>query len=112
MGTRKKVVVRKVNGVKVLEEIDVEAFNKLPIAKKSARKAKVDYDKLVTQMDGKVLTIAKIGKLMIATSNGQKTKVYYSEVLSSIARLQKQKKITFERRGGVGTPIYYFIHKV
>jgi len=100
---RKKVVV---------DEIDDKKFLKLKIVEDGNGKKKklVDYEKLVDELDGKVLSVKGIGKLMKKCSGGLKTKVYYSEVLGMLKRLDENGTIEFERRQG--EVIYYKITKV
>lgn len=99
---RKKIVV--VNG-----EISEKEFEQLS-DKEQPHVRKVDYDALIARLDGRYLTVKTIGEEMLACSNGLKNKVYYSEVLGAIKRLQTQGKINVERR--VGQRVYYHITKV
>jgi len=96
--------------VKIDDEINEMKFRALNEVSESCRVKKVDYEKLVQELDGKFLTVSKIGELMVKCSGGQKKQVYYSEVLSAIKRLVEQNKITVERR--VGLRVYYGIRKV
>ena len=73
----------------------------------------VDYEKLMKEMDGKVLSVRGIGKMMVKCSDGRKKKVYYSEVLGMLKRKEDAGVISVERRkkkeGGV---IYYKISRI
>lgn len=91
MGKRKVIVVD--------DEITVKAFDKLPKAV-GGRTKKVDYDKLIERLNGRVLSIGAVGKEMIACSGKTKSKVYYSEVLGALKRLQEAGRIAFTRRQG------------
>jgi len=96
----------------VVDEIDDKKFLTLKVVEdgNGGRTKKVDYDKLVDELNGRNLSVKRIGELMIECSNGKKTKVYYSEVLGMLKRLRENGTITYKR--GQGEVIYYKITKV
>jgi len=94
----------------VPEEVSENEFLEMGEVTETGRKSIVDYDALIDKLDGKFLSIQAVGQLMIKCSHGQKTKVYYSEVLGAIKRLADQGRITFERRQGLR--VYYHFKKV
>ena len=103
----KRVVVYK-------DELTKEKFLKLEIVTDSTRQRtkKIDYSKLVEELNNKVITVRGIQKLMLKCSKN-KNKVYYSEVLRALKSLVNQQKITFNRRIDTTTGvIYYSIQKV
>jgi len=103
----KRVVVYK-------DELTKEKFLKLEVITESTRQRtkKIDYTKLVEELNNKVITVRGIQKLMLKCSKN-KNKVYYSEVLRALKSLVKQNKITFDRRQDTTTNvIYYSIQKV
>jgi len=76
----------------------------------TTRTKKVDYEKLVLELDNKVITVRGIQKLMLKCSRN-KPKVYYSEVLRAIKALEQQNLITYKRLLDTTTNIiYYEIH--
>lgn len=95
--------------VKIDDEISEKRFRKLSEVSESCRVKKVDYERLVEELDGRYLTVKKIGELMKKCSDGKKKTVYYSEVLSALQRLQKQDLINIEKRSGLR--VYYHITK-
>ena len=101
----KKVVVYEdeVSGEKFLKMKEVNEIG-------SGRVKLVDYKKLVDELDGKMMSVRGIGKMMKKCSGGKKTKVYYSEVLGMLKRLVDSDKIVISRRRG--EVIYYKIKKV
>jgi len=105
----KKVIVKKklapdeVTSEKFLEFEEIEDVGE-------GRVKLVDYDKLVAELDGRMLSIRGIGELMKKCSGGLKSKVYYSEVLGALKRLRDEGRIEFKRRRG--EVIYYQITKV
>lgn len=103
----KRVVVYK-------DELTKEKFLKLQVITDSTRTRvkKVDYSKLVEELNNKVITVRGIQKLMLKCSKN-KNKVYYSEVLRALKSLKTQNKITYNRRQDTTTGvIYYNIQKV
>jgi len=78
----------------------------------TVRTKKVDYLKLVQELDNRVLTVAKIQSIMLKCSKN-KSKVYYSEVLRALKSLEQQNKITVSKLlDKTHNRIYYSIHKV
>ena len=91
------------------DEITEKKFRKLSEVSGTCRVKKVDYEKLVEELDGKFLTVKRIGELMKKCSGGKKKTVYYSEVLGALKRLESQDLINIEKR--VGLRVYYHITK-
>lgn len=97
-------------GSKVKDEVSEKEFLKMSEVSGTGRRVIVDYEKLIDMLDGKYMSIHKVGLLMLQCSGGQKKKVYYSEVLGALKRLKEQGRIEFERRQGQN--IYYHFTKV
>lgn len=97
---KNKIVVK--NGK--IEEVSMEEFNKLKEVE-GRREKKVDYEKLIEKLDGRCLSVKMIGEEMKMCSDGKKKKVYYSEVLGMIGRMEESGRMKFSR--GQGDVIIY-----
>jgi len=94
------------------DEVSEEKWLKMEVIKEGEgrRMKKVDYKKLVKELDGKLISVRGLERLMMKCSDGKKKKVYYSEVLRMLKSLKNSGKIVFERRSG--EVIYYSIKSV
>lgn len=82
-----------------VEEVSEEEWKKLEEVS-GKRVKKVDYEEVMKKLNGRCLSVKKIGEVMKESSGGLKKKVYYSEVLSMMSRMEESGRMRFERRKG------------
>lgn len=102
----KKIVVKKYS-----DEVSEEKWLEMKEVKKGeGRTKKVNYNELLERLVGcnKGLTVRRIGELMMDCSAGMKTKVYYSEVLRVIEKVELSEELKVERKVDKVSGILYY----
>lgn len=92
---------------KVEEELTPEEFLALEAVPEGFRRAKINYEEVLEEIEGRCLSVSAIGKIMLAHSEN-KDKVYYSEVTGFLSRLPKRGWKVEKKAGGI---VYYRVTK-
>lgn len=79
------------------EELSLDEFAQLEEAPEGARRHKVNYEKVLEEIEGHAMSVKKIGRIIMAHAEDKKL-VYYSEVTGFLQRLAKSKRWKVEKK--------------